>query len=281
MRNNPYNKNLKACLPLSMLGPTSTTILTSTPQEAEAKLTQAMEIPRKRYRCKSTFFNTIQPPVVNKNFTVNMPNILGIEMGETEVTQALFEEVMGWNPSFFNFDGYLKPVEAVTWYDCLFFCNKLSVFLNLTPCYEITNIQKSGQRISNADIIWNEAANGFRLPTMREWTIFAKAGTENKWAGCDIWNLLPNYAWYSIPGSSLTTHNVGEKEANEWGLYDMSGNVWEWCWEQRKTYYFLEITILGGSYRSLDDQLKIKDTFSLPAGSTADEVGFRICRNNT
>ncbi len=165
-------------------------------------------------------------------------------IGETEVTQELWEAVMGSgnNPSWFDESTLRKrPVETVNWYRAIAFCNKLSLKLGLEPCYTVT---VSGSEIDfetlqysaipttdNAD--WNNAAlnlakNGFRLPTESEWEWAAKGGTEDKWAGTNTESELINYAWYNANADNKT-HEVKLKSPNGYGLYDMTGNVWEWC----------------------------------------------------
>ena len=120
-------------------------------------------------------------------------------MGETEVTQALWLEVMGSNPSEFTGD-LQRPVEMVSWDDCQEFITKLN--------------EKTGKT--------------FRLPTEAEWEYAARGGSKSrgyKYAGS---NDLDKVGWYE-DNSSETTHPVKQKQANELGLYDMTGNVWEWC----------------------------------------------------
>ena len=133
-------------------------------------------------------------------------------MAETEVTQELYEAVMGSNPSYFTGDDQ-RPVETVSWQDAIVFCNTLSGLLGLTPVYQGTD----------NDATMNENANGFRLPFEGEWEWVARGGQNFTYAGSDD---LDNLGWYD-GNSGDTTHPVGQKQANGYGLFDLTGNVWE------------------------------------------------------
>lgn len=135
-----------------------------------------------------------------------------------EVTQKEWLEVMGSNPS--SFKGSHRPVENVSWHDAIDYCNMRSVKEGLTPCY-------SG---SGNNIACNWDADGYRLPTEAEWEYAARGGNKSrdyKYAGS---NTLSDVAWY-YGNSGDKTHSVGQKSPNELEIYDMSGNVREWCWD--------------------------------------------------
>ncbi len=137
-------------------------------------------------------------------------------VGTTEVTQSLYEAVMGTNPSFF--EGDRRPVERASWYDAVEFCNRLSLFEGLEPAYEI----------DGEEVRWDPDASGYRLLTDAEWEAAATAGSPTLFAGSDE---LPAVGWY-FGNADHESHEVGTKAPNTLGLYDMSGNVWEWVWDR-------------------------------------------------
>ena len=155
---------------------------------------------------------------------VHQVTLSAFTIGETEVTQALWEAVMGSNPS--SFKGSDLPVETVSWDDCQTFLTKLNQLTGKT----------------------------FRLPTEAEWEYAARGGNQSKGYKYSGSNTIDDVAWYYDNGGSKT-HAVGTKQANELGIYDMSGNVWEWCSDWYDSYGSSSQTnptgAASGSYRVL------------------------------
>ncbi len=135
-------------------------------------------------------------------------------MDTHEVTQKAYEALMQQNPS--KAKGPDRPVEQVDWYHAVLFCNMRSLKEGLKPCYDAKTL------------VCDFNANGYRLPTEAEWEYACRAGTREKYPFGNDAAKLKNCAWFK-PNAGQTTHPVGQKTPNPWGLFDMQGNVAEWC----------------------------------------------------
>ena len=218
-------------------------------------------------------------------------------LAKTEVTQAEWVAVMGSNPSEYQPPLYPQcdecPVETVGWYDVVDYCNALSILDGLEPVYEV---------LADTVVTWDESADGYRLPTESEWEYACRVGSTTAFYNGPITDLqcddpnLDQIGWYCGNrggGVEGVTHEVGQKLPNPWGLYDMSGNVWEWCWDWYHWDYpggpvtdpvgpsVGERRVARGgsfSYRAPRCRSSSRD-HHLPGGGGGSIIGFRIGRN--
>jgi formylglycine-generating enzyme required for sulfatase activity len=219
-------------------------------------------------------------------------------MGQTPVTQRLYQKVMGENPSYHQLsnddlddderealeeegDTANNPVEEVSWFDAVYFCNKLSIKEGLTPAYSVdgeTDPESWGytphqDESIDSDVDCDFSANGYRLPTNDEWENAADGGESYTYSGSDD---LDEVGWYD-DNSNNVTHPVAQNMANGYGLYDMSGNVCEWVWESTpdnpvNRFY------RGGSCCHLAVNCGVSNRYGSRADGRDNYLGFRLLR---
>jgi len=141
-----------------------------------------------------------------------------------EVTQEEYERVVGTNPARWKGEG--NPVEQIRWKDAIEYCNARSRLEGLEPAYDEETWQCDFE------------ADGYRLPTEAEWEYAARAGTSTAYSFGGDRGKLERHAWFK-ENCTRGPHSVGQKEPNPWGLYDMYGNVWEWCHDFYREDYYL------------------------------------------
>ena len=225
----------------------------------------------------------------------NTITVNGFYIGKYEVTQSQYQTVMGINPSGFSTNPAIgevqrkRPVENVTWLDAIEFCNKLSELEGLAPVYKITNRNPAaGYPINYVTVTadWNN--NGYKLPTESQWEYACRAGTTTDWCFGNSESELAKYAWYSANSESMT-HQVGIKLPNAWGLYDMHGNVWEWCWFEYPLGTISNTGLSnddfcvrrgGGWFHPAPTSISSYSFIERP-GDRGDVVGFRVARQDT
>ena len=234
----------------------------SGPDNGGTKEERFVLIPAGSFQMGSNYDNDYYEPYYKPvhEVTITKP----FYVGKYEITQAEYEKYCSYtgsnSPSSSYGDGDNYPAYYVSWYDALVYCNKRSIAEGLTPCYSIkdsTNPEEWGELPTAWDDplcdTWDVAtcdfnANGYRLPTEAEWEYAARAGDNTvdslTYSGTSDVNKLGDYAWY-YDNSDNTRHEVGTKKPNAYGLYDMSGNVDEWCWNWLTDSY--DTTTEGGS----------------------------------
>jgi formylglycine-generating enzyme required for sulfatase activity len=232
-------------------------------------------------------------PERNDNEIQHQVTVNGFYMGKYEVTQKEYQEIIGTNPSRFKRDNL--PVENVSWYDAIEYCNKRSQKEGLTTAYTIyKNLNDTNNTNGTDNVEWtvalNENANGYRLPTDAEWEYACRAGTTTPFStGNNITTDQANYNGNEPYNNNAKGKNrgkttpVGNFAPNAWGLYDMHGNVWEWCWDSpvptravSGTYH----VVRGGSWNFSAGYIRSAFRAYTYSSLRGENLGFRLVRKS-
>ncbi|WP_314686051.1 formylglycine-generating enzyme family protein [uncultured Bifidobacterium sp.] len=206
-------------------------------------------------------------------------NVEPFELAATVVTRGLWDEVQGVTgaPAFANL-----PKTEVSWREAILFCNALSVMDGLAPVYEVSEheapapTQWRPHSEPEADewmVTWDHGADGYRLPTDAEWQVACRAGTTGARYG-----ELDDVAWYEN-NSGGNVHPVQMKSPNPWGLFDMLGDVWEWCWDlYDPAVYGAYRIIRGGGWSDPEWSCRAGVRRKTDPIASFDDLGFRVAR---
>ncbi len=202
----------------------------------------------------------------------------GFFIGETNITQEFYELIMGNNPSDDKNSKY--PVELVSWYDAVSFCNELSQKQGLETCYEVIEVNQDALgRIVSVNIFCDLNKNGYRLPIEREWECAARANTNNKYPGCNDESKILDYGWLAN-NSNYQMQVIATKKPNEWGIYDMLGGVAEWVNDEIGIHKILKSISCFQKIEGDFTPILITSHWTQDPNIGMRGVGFRIARSS-
>lgn len=200
-------------------------------------------------------------------------------LSETVVTCGLWDEVHGVSVDSRSAS---LPKTEVSWRDAIIFCNALSAKEGLAPVYEVSQREvpaitrwrpHSEPAADDWMVTWDHRADGYRLPTDAEWQVACRAGTTGARYG-----KLDDIAWYA-DNSGGSVHRVRLKEPNAWGLFDMLGGVWEWCWDLYDPAVYGSYRIIrGGGWSDPEWSCRAGVRRKTNPSATFDDLGFRVAR---
>jgi formylglycine-generating enzyme required for sulfatase activity len=237
-----------------------------------------------------TMGSPAQEPERGQDETQHRVTVSDFYIAKSSVTQREYRELMGANPSEFKADNF--PVENVTWLDAVRYCNERSARERLTPAYTI----------QGNNVAWNRTANGYRLPTEAEWEYACRAGTTTPFnTGSTITDEQANFYNHYGYNNNSSGHTIGAYRqrtmpvnsfrANPWGLFDMHGNVSDWCWDWYGEYGASAQTNpagqavgtlrinRGGGWNDFPKHIRSAYRAATPPDNGSYNIGFRLARN--
>lgn len=283
----------------------------------KARATKDGWLPSPIIQATFTIDSSINDMVLVQGGVINIGNALGgggadelpvhsaildpFYIGKYEVSQSQWIYVMGALPASCNAEGSSYPVTGVSWYAAMKYCNLLSLLKGLIPVYSImgsTNPENWGSVPISFNNDWNQAicnwsANGYRLPTEAEWEYAARSAAnvpDYIYSGS---NYVPSVAWYHGNNSTLSVKPVGTLDPNDLLIYDMSGNVWEWCWDFYSDTYYSESSLSnptgpasgttrvrrGGNWSSIEYWCRVAARSNALPNTYNESLGLRIVRS--